>query len=48
MQDFPCGTVVWRPLISRALSEDIAQTQENKDCQRQENDGVNVHDVFTF
>src|SRR6266566_3040959 len=37
-----------RPLVPGALSEDIAQTQEDEDGQRQEDDGVNIHVAFAF
>ena len=37
------GAIVRRLLASRALSKDVAQTQEDEDRQRQEDDGVNIH-----
>ena len=48
VHDVARSTVIGRPFTSRALSEDTAQTEEDKDRQRQENDGVNIHVVFTF
>ena len=40
--------IVGRPLVSGALSEHVAQTQEDEDRQRQEDDGVNIHVAFAF
>jgi hypothetical protein len=40
--------IIRRPLVSGALPEDIAQTQEDEDRQRQEDDGVNIHVAFAF
>src|ERR1700716_720816 len=37
-----------RPFVSGALSEHIAQTQEDEDRQRQEDDGINNHVAFAF
>ena len=42
------GAIIRRPLTSGALSEDIAQPQEDEDRQRQEDDGVNIHVAFAF
>src|SRR6476659_6206912 len=42
------SAIVRRPLVSGALSENVAQTQEDEDRQRQEDDGVNIHVVFAF
>ena len=47
-QNLARGTVIRRTLTSGPLPENAAQTQENKDRQREENDGVNIHVVFTF
>jgi hypothetical protein len=48
VHDVARSTIIGRPFTPRALSEDTAQTEEDKDRQRQENDGVNIHVVFTF
>ena len=37
-----------RPLVSGALSEHVAQAQEDEDRQRQEDDGVDIHVAFAF
>ena len=42
------GAIVGRPLVSGALSEHVTQAQKNKDRQRQEDDGVNIHVAFAF
>ncbi len=49
-RDFARGIVALerRALISGALTEHVAQAQENKDGQSQKNDGVNIHVAFTF
>ena len=37
--------IVGRPLAAGALAEHAAQPQEDEDCERKENDGVNVEQV---
>ena len=48
LHDVARGAIIGRPLASGALSEDIAQTQEDEDGQRQEDDSVNIHVAFAF
>ena len=42
------GAVERWPLAAGALSEHVAQAQENEYGQRQEDDGVNIHVAFAF
>ena len=48
LHDVARRAIIRGPLIPGALSEDIAQAQENEDRQRQEDDGVNIHVAFAF
>jgi len=48
LHDVARRAIVRRPFASGALSEHIAQSQEDEDRQRQEDDGVNIHVVFAF
>ena len=45
LQHIARASVIGRPLAAGALTEHAPQAQENKDGQRQKNDGVDIHVV---
>ena len=47
-QNIASGTIIGRPLVAGALSQNVAKPQKDEDGQSQKNDGVNVHVAFTF
>jgi hypothetical protein len=48
MHNVARSPIIRWPFVSGALSEDVAQAQEDEDGERQEDDGVNIHVQFAF